>query len=395
MDKNRIINLTKKYQELFNSKPTHAVKSCGRLEVIGNHVDYSSGILINASIENMSIVGVAAKRNDDIVHIVSLGYPAIEFKIDDIELDKEKDYETSKGLAKGVFKYFEGFELKKGGFNIVMDSTLPSGVGVSSSAAFSMVIAKTLAMFYNEDKNIDNVFLALASQWAENTYFGKQSGLQDQLGSCSDGMELLDFKDQKRPIITHFNPDLGNYSIVLVKSKTSHANASDAFNEIPAAYKKVANIFGETYLRFVNYDQFYEKYILEENIGSREFNRAFHFLNEIKRVSRSYRALNSGDIEKFKDCINSSGISNYVFLKNILIPGQDDSNLLAVFKKSRQIIKDGAVRIHGGGFGGACFIIINKNELESYIKEMELLVGKENIYRIEISPHALEWANIN
>lgn len=391
MEQKRIINLVKEFTKRFKVEPTHAVKSCGRLEVIGNHVDYASGILINASIENMSIVGVCAKRDDDIVHIESIGYPVIEFKTNQIALDKKKDYETSKGLAKGVFKYFEKHGLKKGGFNLVMDSTLPSGVGVSSSAAFSMVVSKTLAMFYNKSKKLDNVFLALASQWAENTYFGKKSGLQDQLGSCSDGMELLDFKDQQKPIITHFNPNLKDYRIVLVKSKTSHANASNAFNEIPEAYQKVSEHFHQPYLRFVDYDQFIKEYLLEKNLETREYNRAFHFFNEVKRVEISYNALRRGDIKTFNEQINHSGISNYVFLKNILIPGQQTSNLLEVFTLSRKIVKDGAVRIHGGGFGGACFVIINKKELAKYVKKMVRLVGQKNIYHIEISKHALEW----
>lgn len=394
MDQKRIDNLVHQYVELFNLQPTHAVKSCGRLEVIGNHVDYASGILINASIENMSIVGVCAKRDDGIVYIQSVGYPVIKFGINEIELDKDNDYETSKGLAKGVLKYFENHGFQKGGFNLIMDSTLPSGVGVSSSAAFSMVISKTLAMFYNEDRNIDNVTLALASQWAENTYFGKKSGLQDQLGSCSDGMELLDFKNQQKPVITHFNPDLKDYRIVLVKSKTSHANASGAFNEIPEAYHKVSEHFHQPYLRFVDYEQFLKEYLLEENLATREYNRAFHFFNEIKRVENSYDALLKGDLPRFGEQINNSGISNYVFLKNILIPGQTTSNLLDVFTTSRKIIKDGAVRIHGGGFGGACFVVIHKDELESYEKEMVKLVGEENIYRIEISKHALEWIKL-
>ncbi len=394
MDKKRVNNLIKEYKKIFNKKPTHIVKSCGRLEVIGNHVDYSSGILINASIENMCIIGVASIRDDNKVFIQSMGYPVIEFDINDLALNKKEDYETSKGLAKGVLKYFEDHGFKKGGFSIVMDSTLPGGVGVSSSAAFSMVVSKTLQMFYNSKEKIDNVFLALASQWAENTYFGKNSGLQDQLGSCSDGMELLDFKDQHNPVITHFKPNLKDYQIVLVKSKTSHANASDAFNQIPAAYSKVAHHFGQNYLRFVSYDQFMKEYILEDNVGTREYNRALHFFTEIKRVETSYKALTSGDIAEFKDCINHSGISNYVFLKNILIPGQETSNLLEVFKKSRKIIKDGAVRIHGGGFGGACFVIINKKELEEYLRKITRLVGKKNIYHIEISDHALEWIKL-
>ncbi|MCQ2753296.1 MAG: hypothetical protein MJ206_03505 [Bacilli bacterium] len=391
MDQKRIKHLCQEYQKRFKSKPTHVVKSCGRLEVIGNHVDYANGYLINASIENMSIVGVCAKRNDNVVHIESLGYPVIEFKTNQIALNKKQDYETSKGLAKGVFKYFEKHGYKKGGFNLVMDSTLPSGVGVSSSAAFSMVISKTLAMFYNANKKIPNVTLALASQWAENTYFGKASGLQDQLGSCSNGMELLDFKNATKPTIKCFAPKLGNYQIVLVKSKTSHANASAAFNSIPSDYHKIEKKYHVKALRFMKWSNFLCDAGKAPNKDKREYKRAIHYMNELLRVRRSYTALTRGDIEEFKACIDESGHSNLTYLQNILIPGQTHSNLLDVFTKSRQGIKDGAVRIHGGGFGGACFVIINKNELAGYVKKMTKLVGKKNIYFIDISSHALEW----
>ena len=394
MDKKRVNNLIKEYVKRFKCKPTHVVKSCGRLEVIGNHVDYQNGYLINASIENMSIVGVCAKRKDNVVRIISLGYPAIEFKTSQIELDKKNDYETSKGLAKGVFKYFEKHGCKKGGFNIVMDSTLPSGVGVSSSAAFSMVISKTLSMFYNASKKLDNVFLALASQWAENTYFGKNSGLQDQLGSCSDGMEILDFENPEKPTIKHFIPNLGNYKIVLVKSKTSHANASAAFNSIPADYQKIAKKYHAKNLRELDWKKFVKDYMVEPYCNKREYKRASHYGFELFRVSRSFLALKDSKMEEFKLCIYESGVSNKNNLQNILIPGQKQSNLLDVYETSVRTIKDGAVRIHGGGFGGACFVIINKRELPAYEKRMSRLVGKENIYHIEISTHALEWIKL-
>lgn len=394
MNKERVDHLVKEYTKRFKSKPTHVVKSCGRLEVIGNHVDYQSGYLINASIENMSIIGVCAKRDDNVVHIESLGYPIIEFKTNQIELDKKKDYETSKGLAKGVFKYFEKHRYKIGGFNIVMDSTLPSGVGVSSSAAFSMVISKTLAMLYNYKDNIDNLFLALASKWAENTYFGKACGLQDQLGSCSNGMEILDFENQERPKIHYFIPNLGNYQIVLVKSKTSHANASAAFNSIPEDYQKICDAYRVPNLRAMDWSRFLTDYEKKEYNVKREYKRAYHFANELLRVSRSFRALQDSDMYEFKLCVTESGRSNKMFLQNILIPGQTTSNLLEVFETSFKIIKSGAVRIHGGGFGGACFVIIDKRELPSYEKRMAKLVGKENIYHIDISEHALEWIKL-
>lgn len=394
MDQKRVKNLVKEYEKRFKDKPTHVVKSCGRLEVIGNHVDYQNGYLINSSIENMSIVGVCAKRKDGIVRIESLGYPVIEFKINQIELDKKKDYETSKGLAKGVFKYFEKHGYKKGGFNLVMDSTLPSGVGVSSSAAFSMVVSKTLAMFYNENKNINKVTLALASQWAENTYFGKKSGLQDQLGSCSDGMEILDFKNPTKPTIHHFAPVLGNHQIVLVKSKTSHANASDAFNSIPADYKKICKKYRAKNLRVLDWAKFSKDWDKKDNQAKREYKRVWHYGNELLRVDCAFRALKKANMREFKLCIAESGQSNKKYLQNILIPGQKQSNLLDVYETSVETIKDGAVRIHGGGFGGACFVVINKRELLVYEKRMAELVGKENIYHIEISKHALEWIKL-
>ncbi|MCQ2795148.1 MAG: hypothetical protein MJ214_02945 [Bacilli bacterium] len=394
MDTNRVELLVKEYQKRFKSKPTHAVKSCGRLEVIGNHVDYQNGYLINSSIENMCIIGVCAKRNDNVVHIESIGYPVIEFKTNEIKLNKKKDYETSKGLAKGVFKYFEKHGYKKGGFNLVMNSTLPSGVGVSSSAAFSMTVSKTLAMLYNENKNIDKVTLALASQWAENTYFGKKCGLQDQLGSCSDGMEILDFENVEKPTIHHFIPSLGNYQIILVKSQTSHANASDAFNSIPEDYIKICKKYHTKNLRTLNWNKFLTDFEKKENKSKREYMRAYHFGSELLRVGRAYRALQEFDIYEFKLCIAESGHSNKNYLQNILIPGQKTSNLLDVYDTSVRIIKNGAIRIHGGGFGGACFVIIDKRELLDYEKRIAKLVGKENIYHIDISMHALEWVKL-
>lgn len=387
----RIKEVKETFLNTFHHECDFVIKSCGRLEILGNHTEYSSGLVINASTDNLSIFAAASKSNDDKIHIISKGYKDLLVDIHQLEYNPLLDNESSEGLVKGVLKYFLSHDFNIGGLEVVINSTIFKGAGVSSSASYAVLVGKLLSYFYNNNE-IEHVRLALCSKWAENNYFGKNSGIQDALGSVSNGMEILDCKDQHNPIITHFDADLKDYSILLINSLCSHDNseATEAFNSIPADYKYIANLYGERYLRFIPKDDFLKEFNKEENNSKRAYKRAYHYINELDRVEKAYDSLIKGDFNTFFKQFNESGLSNEFILCNVTLPSEETNSMKEVLDYGRSIIKDGAIRVHGGGFGGCCIAIINNNEKESFIEKMAKLVGKDNIVEVTISNEPLK-----
>lgn len=381
----RVKTLIEDFKKEFKGEFIEAVaKSCGRLEILGNHLDYENGIVINSSIDNLSILAVASRTLDKKIVIKSKGYSKLVINTENVDYNKSYDTDTSYGLVRGIVRYFKDHNWNVGGMHLVMESTIPSGGGVSSSAAYSMVICKLLSYFYN-DNSLSVVELAKCAKWSENNYFGKNSGLQDQLGSASVGMEVIDFKDPENPIIKHFHNNLPGYKIVLLKTSSSHAGASDAFNDITYDYQYVAKKMNAKHLREIAKEDFELEFNKEENKNDEKFIRTSHYFNEMERVKESSLALENDDLKVFVKNIRESGYSNENILKNVLLKNETESEYQRVLHKARGLIKDGAVRVHGGGFGGAVFVILNENEEAEFIKEMKKDIGNDNVIEIEVS----------
>lgn len=387
----RVERIKKLFSDYYHQDADLVIKSCGRLEILGNHTEYSSGCVINASTDNLSILVAAKKVDDGKIVVKSEGYDDFTVDINDIEVNKYTDTETSYGLVKGVLKYFKDHNFLTGGMKVYVTSTIFKGAGVSSSSSFAVVIGKLLSYFYNEDK-IPHIKLAFCAKWAENNYFGKNSGIQDALGCISDGVELLDCKDQENPIITHFDSHLDDYAILLINSLTNHANkeAGEAFQSIVDDYKYIASLYNQKYLRFIPRDDFMKLFESDGNKNKRAFKRAYHYLNELDRVEKAYQGLLRGDVKTFLQCENESGLSNENLLCNVTLESEETNSLKEVIHRGRELLKDGSIRVHGGGFGGASITFINKKDKEAYIEEMAKLVGRNNICEVVISHEPLK-----
>ncbi len=394
MNDYRTINVerTKKlFRDYFNEKEDLVLKTCGRLEILGNHTEYSSGLVLNASTDNLSIYAAAKKTSNETITIKSEGYDDFKIDIKDTTLDMEHEKETSKSLVKGMIRYLLDRGYYVGGMEVYITSTIFKGAGVSSSSSFAVMIGKLLSYFYNDDK-IDPIVIAFGAKWAENNYFGKNSGIQDALGCISKGMELLDCEDQEHPIITHFDADLSKYRILLINSLSDHANkaSGEAFQSIVDDYKYIASLYNQKYLRFIDEDDFMKRFNEDSNSSKRAYKRAYHYINELKRVRRAYKSLTSSDLHDFFKAFNESGLSNENMLCNVTLENEKTNSLKEVIDYGRSLIKDGAIRVHGGGFGGASITIINNDEAKDYVEKMAKLVGKDNIIEVVISEEPLK-----
>ena len=301
---------------------------------------------------------------------------------------KEEEKETSTAFVKGIVARFKQLGYNVGGFKVEMMSTIYKGGGVSSSAAYCVLICKILSYYFNND-SLDSVTMAKISKWSENNYFGKGSGLLDQIGCCSKGFVRSDFLDQENPVINECSVNLGNYKILLLDTKTDHSESQGGFQQLVADMHEIAEYFGVDYLIQVSKDRFMEEYNKPGHIGSRNWDRAYHFMTEVERVDRAYKALQVNDIEAFLVEINESGLSSELKLKNIVSEGHETNNLLEALHLGRASIKKGAIRVHGGGFGGTCLIFIDKDEEVEFKRLMSVKFPLDQFIEVEPSTNPL------
>lgn len=369
LQKQRVLDTKELFVKEFKQEPTDFFQSSGRLEIIGNHVDYNGGKVINSSAGNLNIFASVCK-NDGFIEIISEGYPTLHIDINDTKYRKEEE-ETSAGLVRGILFRFNQLGHKIGGFKLAMNSNIYRGGGVSSSASYCCLICKILSYYYNND-SLDVIEIAKISRWSENNYFGKGSGLQDEIGCCAKDFAITDYKDQENPVVSYFNVNLGDYHILLIDTKTDHSESQGGFQSIVTDMQEISQYFKVPYLIDIPFDKFMVEYNKGDNSTKRNWNRAYHFLTEVQRVDRAYEALKKSDIKAFLKEFNDSGLSSENYLKSIVAEGQTSNNLLVALHMGREILHDGAIRVHGGGFGGTCMVWVNKNEEEEFKKKMSI-----------------------
>ncbi len=378
---NRILEIEKIFLESEGKKPTYVFSSSGRAEILGNHTDHNHGLVIVASI-SCDIIAAVSASDDSIVKVCSLGYPDVTVDIDDLEIKKD-EFGTSNALVRGVAKALKdrGYALK--GFTAYTNSNIFKGAGVSSSAAFEVLMVEIFNTLYLNGE-VNAVERAIISQFAENAYFNKPCGLLDQSGISIGSLVKLDFETPTSPKITKIAPPKG-YSLVITNTGGDHASLTDHYAAIRKEMEEISSHFGKRVLREVDYMLFLDEIaILKEKFSSRAILRALHFYEENQRVIKTEEALQKGDVSEFLNQVNASGISSIGLLQNCYVPGETNQPVVLGIELSRAIIKDGAVRVHGGGFAGSILAIVNDNEVDGYIEKMQSVFGKENVFKAQI-----------
>lgn len=360
----------------------------GRTEVGGNHTDHNHGRVLAAGI-NLDAIALAAKNDENIVRIKSKGYAMDVVDIADLSVHPEEEGH-SPALVRGVVNGFLNYGYNIGGFDAVTASKVLSGSGLSSSAAYEVLVGTMLNYLYNDGK-IDAVTIAKIAQYAENEYFGKPCGLMDQMASSVGSFITIDFADPKQPVIEKVEFDFAScgHSLCIVDTKGSHSNLTDEYAAIRIEMESVARHFGKKVLRDVDEAEFKKNIpALRSELGDRAVLRAIHFFNDNRRVLKEVDALKNNDFDKFKAYVIESGESSYKYNQNVFAPKQADvqpvSLALAV---SEEILKGkGAWRVHGGGFAGTIQAFVPNELLNVYKTEMEAIFGEGSCYVLSIRP---------
>ena len=377
----RIEALKRTFIENEGVTPDSLFSSSGRAEILGNHTDHNHGLVMVASISCDVIAWVKA-TNDTIVKVCSEGYPPVIVDITDLEV-KQEEYGLSDALVRGVAKAIidRGYNIK--GFTAYTTSSIFKGAGVSSSAAFEVLVSEIFNSLYLNGA-LNAVDRAVISQFAENVYFGKPCGLLDQSGISIGSLVKLDFNTPTKPVISQLNAPEG-YTLVITNTGGDHASLTEHYAAIRKEMESIAEYFCKKVLRDVPYEEFLTKIpTLKRHFSGRAILRAIHYYNENERVLQAENALSEGNVKEFLNAVNGSGLSSLVLLQNCMVPADVMQPVVLGIEYSRQIIKDGAVRVHGGGFAGSILAFVNDNEVDGYVSSMKKLFGNDNVFKASI-----------
>ena len=379
--------LVRKHRELFGDRGSvQMISAPGRTEIGGNHTDHNGGRVLAAAVNLDALCAVTA-REDSVVHFHSEGYAPIEMDL--TELDPREDEKgTTRGLIRGVAAGMQQNGYRIGGFDAAVTSTVAGGSGLSSSAALEVMLTGVLDSLYNRF-DMPYVLRAQISKQAENVYFGKPSGLLDQMASAAGGLVTVDFRDSGNPVVEALSYDFAGkgYSLVVVATGGSHANLTDHYAAIPAEMKQVAAYFGQDLLRGLTTERLIgEIGGLRKKVSDRAILRALHFISEDARVPEQVAALKEDRIGDFFRLVKASGRSSYMYLQNIYADHRDQSLGLALCLAEEMLGEDGAWRIHGGGFAGTTLNFLPAGKVPEFVEMMERAFGKDACEVLNIRP---------
>ena len=385
----RYADAVAKFEELFGEKEVEIYSAPGRSEVGGNHTDHQLGMVLATSI-NLDAIAVVSKTGENIIRVVSEGYDMVEVDIEDLE---EKAFEegTTIALIRGVAANLKERGYVIGGFEAYITSDVLIGAGLSSSAAFEVIIGTILSGLFN-DMSISPVLIAQAGQFAENVYFGKPSGLMDQMACSVGGLIHIDFKNPEEPVVEKVPSDFEayKYSLCIVDTKELHDDLTEDYAEIPAEMKKVAAFFKKKVLREVDEEEFFQQIPgLRSVLGDRPVLRALHFFEEEKRVESQVHALRNGEFEEFLSLVKASGDSSFKYLQNIYTNRavQKQAMSVALGVSESVLKKHGVSRVHGGGFAGTIQVFVENSFVEEYRNAMDKVFGAGSCHVLKVRQH--------
>ena len=385
----RLESLAAFFAARFGREPEHLFRAPGRVEIGGNHTDHQHGCVLTGSV-TLDAAAAVRRRSDAVIRLESEGYSFCEVDLSDIAMRPEEAGKTI-GLIRGMAARFGelGADYSQGGLDIYVSSRVPAGSGLSSSAAFEVLLGQILNRVYHVGADAETV--AKAGQFAENVYFGKPSGLLDQIASAEGGLVAADFNDPANPLIRRLDIDFDRfgYDLYIIDSGAGHENLTAEYAAIPLDCLKISRHFGQEVLRNVDENAFMKAIPeLRKLFGDRAVLRALHFFGENRRAQAQARALERGDFASFLELVNESGRSSALYLQNVIPSGATahQEMMLALAVAEKALGGKGAVRVHGGGFGGTALAVVPKEDAAAFAENVEQSLGSGVVRRIRICP---------
>lgn len=373
----------------FGGAPERYFSAPGRTEIGGNHTDHQRGRVLAAAV-NLDTVAAVRVNGTPFIRILSQGYPLCE--VDTRKLTPvDTEINTTPALIRGVAARFAQLGCALSGFDAYIESTVLPGSGLSSSAAFEVLIGTIVNHLFFDGK-VSQPEIAIIGQYAENVFFGKPCGLMDQMASAVGNLVNIDFFDKENPVIRPINFDFSacGHALCIIDTRASHADLTDEYAAIPGEIKAVAAYFGKDVLTQIEEADFYAAIpVLRETCGDRAVMRCIHFYQENARVPKQVEALEKGDFEAFLGLIKESGYSSWMYLQNVIPAGYKAHQDVAIALSLCQhyLRGQGAYRVHGGGFAGTVQAFVPFEILEDFRAGIDAALGDGACHILSIRPH--------
>lgn len=384
----RVEELVAQFHTLFGDKEPRIWSAPGRTEIGGNHTDHQHGKVVAASVD-MDMLAAAAKNDENIVRVKSEGYDMISFPLDALTPVKEEEG-TTRALIRGICAEAAARGFPVGGFDACITSNVLQGSGLSSSAAFEVLIGAVVNGLFCGNA-LTATDLAIMGQKAENKFFGKPCGLMDQMASAWGGVIAIDFADPAAPQVTpvDFDFSASGHSLCMINLHSDHADLTAEYAAIPDELHAICAYFGKNYLREVDEAAFYSAIpALRREAGDRAVLRALHVFSENHRVDRIVDALRANDFDLFLSLVRESGRSSRLYLQNVIVSGsvRDQAAAIALALCAKILGSRGAFRIHGGGFGGTVQAFVPNDMLDEFCTQIDAVFGEGSCHVMHIRP---------
>ena len=376
------------FAAVFAAAPDRYFSAPGRTEVSGNHTDHQRGRVLAGAV-NLDTVAAVRANGTNVIRIQSKGYPMCEVRLDELE-PVAAEINSTPALIRGVAARFVQMGCKVEGFDAYCESTVLPGSGLSSSAAYEVLIGTIINHMFFGGK-VSQPEIAQIGQYAENVFFGKPCGLMDQTASAVGGLVTIDFADKNHPDIRPVNVDFGAYghALCIIDSRADHADLTDEYAAVTLELKAICEHFGREVTTEIPEDEFYAAIpALREKCGDRAVMRAIHEYNENRRVVKQVAALESGNFDEFLKLTKESGYSSWMYLQNVIPAGyvQQQAMAVALGLCEHYLQGRGAYRVHGGGFAGTVQAFVPHDILDQFKAGIDAALGEGACHILSIRP---------
>ncbi|MCR5088151.1 MAG: galactokinase [Oscillospiraceae bacterium] len=375
-----------KFTEVYRTAPTMLFSAPGRTELCGNHTDHQGGVVLAGAV-NLETVAAVRPREDDRIRLLSEGYPLCELSLSSLEANAAEAGSTT-ALIRGVAAGFAFRGFHPVGFDACVCSSVLPGSGLSSSAAFEILLGTIQNSLSNA--GLSAMQLAQIGQLAENRYYGKPSGLLDQAAAACGGVTFLNFAPDREPTAERIDFDFAahGYALCVIDSGADHADLTGDYSAIPGELGQVSSFFGKHVLQEVDEGEFCRKLPeLRQWIGERPVLRAMHIFEENRRVIRARDALLQEDMQAFLSALHDSGRSSQLYLQNIIPANGNQALAYTLACAERLLGGEGVCRVQGGGFAGTIQAFVPLEKTDMFCEEMNRLLGRDSCLVLQIRPH--------
>ena len=379
--------LKQKFQDTYSRSARFVFSAPGRTELGGNHTDHQLGRVLAGAV-SVDTLAAVSPNGEGVIRVLSEGYPLCVIDLGDLSIRPEEAGSTA-ALIRGVAAGIAQMGHKLTGFDAFVTSRVLPGSGLSSSAAFEVLIGTVISRL--NDCGLNAIQIAQLGQYAENVYFGKPCGLMDQMASSVGGIVTIDFADKDHPVVEPLSFDFAacGHALCIVNSGADHADLTDEYAAIPREMHAVCQVFGKEHLREVDEQAFYARLPeVRAAAGDRAALRAMHFFDDNRRVAQQVEALKQNDFDRFLQLVTESGHSSWLYLQNVAPTGSTRHQELALTLAlaAKLLNGRGACRVHGGGFAGTIQAFVPLDLLDGFKSGMEAVLGEGSCQVLSIRP---------